>query len=74
MNRYVVIDTETTGYNPYRGNHRVIEIALVEVVDYVITGKQFQTYLNPQGKKSTKGAFKTHQIKDDYLTDKTTIC
>ena len=70
MNRYVVVDTETTGFSPHKGNHRIIEIALVEVVDYVITGKQFQTYLNPQGKKSLKGAFKTHQIKDDSLIDK----
>lgn len=70
MNRYVVIDTETTGFTPHKGDHRIIEIALVEVVDYVITGKQFQTYLNPQGKKSLKGAFKTHQIKDDSLKDK----
>ena len=45
MNRYVVIDTETTGFTPHKGDHRIIEIALVEVVDYVITGKQFQTYL-----------------------------
>jgi DNA polymerase-3 subunit epsilon len=70
MNRYVVVDTETTGLDPYCGNHRVIEIALVEVVDNVITGKQYQTYLNPQGRKSTKGAFRVHQIKDDFLKNK----
>lgn len=73
MSRYVVIDTETTGLDPYRGNHRIIEIALIEVIDYVVTGKQFQTYLNPQGRKSTKKAFQVHKIPDESLVDKPTF-
>jgi DNA polymerase III epsilon subunit len=73
MNRYVVIDTETTGLDPFRGNHRIIEIALIEVVDYVITGKKLQTYLNPQNKKSTKKAFEIHRIADDSLINKPTF-
>jgi DNA polymerase III epsilon subunit-like protein len=59
----MVIDTETTGLDPYRGNHRIIETALVEIVDYVITGKQFQTYLNPQGKKVIKVLLESTKLK-----------
>ena len=70
MIRQIVIDTETTGYDPHTGKHRVIEVALVEVIDNVITGKSFQTYLCPQNKRSTKGAFNIHHIKDSFLTDK----
>jgi DNA polymerase-3 subunit epsilon len=59
----MVIDTETNGLDPYRGNHRIIETALVEIVDYVITGKQFQTYLNPQGKKVIKVLLESTKLK-----------
>jgi len=70
MVRQIVIDTETTGLSPLEGKHRVIEVALVEVIDNVITGNTFQTYLCPQGKRSTKPAFRIHQIKDELLVDK----
>jgi DNA polymerase III epsilon subunit len=42
--RYVVVDTETTGLQA--GVDRVVEIALVEIVDGVI-GERFQSYLKP---------------------------
>lgn len=42
--RYVVVDTETTGLQA--GVDRVIELALVEIVDGIV-GESFQTYLNP---------------------------
>ena len=70
MARQVAIDTETTGKSPYKGRHRVIEIALVEIVNGELTGKYYQTYLNPQGRKNTSNALKTHHIKDSFLTDK----
>ena len=70
MVRQIVIDTETTGFSPHSGKHRIIEVALVEVIDNVITGNTFQTYLCPQNKRSNKGAFKVHHIKDSFLIDK----
>lgn len=70
MTRFVVIDTETTGLDPFKGNHRVIELSAVEVIDGKITANKFSTYLNPQGKKSTTGALKVHQIPDEHLIDK----
>lgn len=70
MKRQVVIDTETTGLDPSRGSHRVIEIALVEVIDNKITGKTYQSYFNPQNRKNTKKAFLLHKLKDSFLLDK----
>lgn len=70
MIRQIVIDTETTGLDPLTGKHRVIEIALVEVIDNIVTGNSFQSYFCPEGKRSLKPAFRIHQIKDDFLVDK----
>lgn len=46
MARHIVLDTETTGLDPRTG-HRLIEIACVEVVDYMPTGKSFHEYVHP---------------------------
>ncbi len=36
--REIILDTETTGLRPSEG-HKVIEIAAIEVVDFIPTGK-----------------------------------
>ena len=41
--RQVVLDTETTGLRPSEG-HRVIEIAAIEIIDYLPTGKTCLLY------------------------------
>jgi DNA polymerase-3 subunit epsilon len=46
MARHIVLDTETTGLDPNTG-HRLIEIACVEVVDYIPTGREFHQYVHP---------------------------
>lgn len=46
MARHIVLDTETTGLDP-RSGHRLIEIACVEVVDFMPTGKSFHRYIHP---------------------------
>jgi DNA polymerase-3 subunit epsilon len=46
MARHIVLDTETTGLDPKSG-HRLIEIACVEVVDYIPTGREFHQYVHP---------------------------
>jgi DNA polymerase-3 subunit epsilon len=67
MSRIVVIDTETTGLD-YLGGHRVIEIAAIEIVDGVISrDKYFQSYLNPEGKKSAPKALKVHGLETEFL-------
>ena len=75
----VVLDTETTGISVQEG-HRVVEIACVELENFVPTGKKFHSYLNPE-KEVSEQAFKIHgftniflskhkkffEIKDDFL-------
>ncbi|HET9159385.1 MAG TPA: DNA polymerase III subunit epsilon [Caulobacteraceae bacterium] len=46
MAREIILDTETTGLDPKTG-HRVIEIACVELEDFVPTGKTFHRYIHP---------------------------
>ncbi|MFA0441387.1 hypothetical protein BCU70_10260 [Vibrio sp. 10N.286.49.C2] len=73
MDRVVVIDTETTGLSPTEGGHRVINIAAVEIVDGVITGKVFHAFINPEGKKSHSKAFKVHKLTDEFLSKQPTF-
>ena len=47
MAREIVLDTETTGLDPRQG-HRVIEIACVELRDYLPTGRHFHCYIDPE--------------------------
>jgi DNA polymerase-3 subunit epsilon len=47
MTREIVLDTETTGLSPRYG-HRVIEIACVEIEDFVPTGRNFHAYVHPE--------------------------
>lgn len=73
--RFIALDTETTGMN-FRGsvckNHRIIEIACIEIVDGYITGKTFHSFFNPARKVCPK-AQKIHGITDKYLVGKPTF-
>lgn len=73
MSRIVVIDTETTGLDPYVGNNRIIELAAIEILDGEISGNSFHSFINPEGKESNRKAFEVHQIRDEFLIDKDTF-
>ncbi|MBU2865199.1 DNA polymerase III subunit epsilon [Reinekea forsetii] len=45
--RQVVLDTETTGLNPKKGD-RILEVGCVEVIDRKITGKTFHHIIDPE--------------------------
>lgn len=47
MPREVVLDTETTGLDPESG-HRLIEIACVELDDFIPTGRSFHRLIDPE--------------------------
>ena len=66
--RQVVLDTETTGLRPSEG-HRVIEIAAIEIMDYLPTGKTYQQYINPQ-RDVPEPSFKVHGLSYEFLKDK----
>jgi DNA polymerase-3 subunit epsilon len=46
MAREIVLDTETTGFEPSMG-HRMVEIACLEIDDFVPTGRSFHAYIDP---------------------------
>jgi DNA polymerase-3 subunit epsilon len=69
--REVVIDTETTGLEPSKG-HKIVEIAAVEIVGRVRTGKYFHRYVNPN-RDMPDEAFRVHGISADFLKDKPTF-
>lgn len=51
MKRQVALDTETTGRandGTTTGDHRIIEIGCVEIVDRKLTGRELQIYLDPE--------------------------
>ena len=66
--RQIVLDTETTGLEVRQG-HRLVEIACVEMVERRLTGRYYQTYLNP-GRSMDEGARQVTGIEDEFLLDK----
>lgn len=66
--RALFYDTETTGFDPDDGD-RMIEIAIVEVVDGQKTGKFIHCYFNPEGKE-VGDSIDVHGLSDDFLLDK----
>ena len=65
--RQVVLDTETTGLD-IANDHRIIEIAGVELVNRKLTKNSYQVYLNPE--RAVGPSFKIHGLSDDFLSDK----
>ncbi|PZP86213.1 MAG: DNA polymerase III subunit epsilon [Azospirillum brasilense] len=66
--REIVLDTETTGLDPFSG-HRVVEIGCVELINHVRTGNHFHTYLNPQ-RSMPREAENVHGLSEEFLKDK----
>ncbi|MBX7145793.1 MAG: DNA polymerase III subunit epsilon [Alphaproteobacteria bacterium] len=66
--REIVLDTETTGLNPKNGD-RIIEIACVELINHVPTGKHWHSYINPERSVSAE-ATAVHGISSEFLLDK----
>ena len=66
--REIVMDTETTGLDPYEG-HRLVEIGGVELWNHVPTGRVYHQYINPQ-RDMPKEAFDVHGISEEFLADK----
>jgi len=66
--REIILDTETTGLDPATGD-RLVEIACVEVLNYIPTGDYYHTYLDPE-RDVPEGAFKVHGLSTDFLKGK----
>jgi DNA polymerase-3 subunit epsilon len=68
MMRELVLDTETTGFEPSEG-HRIVEIGIVELHNHVQTGRTWHKYFNPERPMPAE-AFAVHGLGDDFLADK----
>ena len=66
--RVVCFDTETTGLS-FKDGDRVVEIACVEVIDLMPTGKTWHTYINPD-RDMPMQSFEIHGLSSEFLTDK----
>lgn len=66
--REIVLDTETTGFDPESGD-RIVEIGGVELHNHVATGNTYHQYINPE-RDMPQEAFEVHGLGDDFLRDK----
>ncbi|SFU13721.1 DNA polymerase III subunit epsilon [Sedimentitalea nanhaiensis] len=66
--REIVLDTETTGFDPESGD-RIVEIGAVELMNHVATGRTYHQYINPE-RSMPQEAFEVHGLGDDFLRDK----
>lgn len=65
--REIVLDTETTGFEPAEG-HRIVEIGAVELHNHMPTGRTYHQYLNPE-RDMPEEAFGVHGIGPDILVN-----
>ncbi len=63
--RHLILDTETTGLDPRQG-HRIIEVAVIEVVDRRATGRTLHHRLDPE-REIDAGASEVHGLTWDDL-------
>ncbi|PUB17184.1 DNA polymerase III subunit epsilon [Yoonia sediminilitoris] len=66
--REIVLDTETTGFEPLEGD-RIVEIGAVELMGHVPTGRTYHQYINPK-RSMPQEAFAVHGLGDEFLADK----
>jgi DNA polymerase-3 subunit epsilon len=63
--REIVLDTETTGFDPETGD-RIVEIGAIELHNHMPTGRTFHEYINPE-RGMPDEAFGVHGIGPDLL-------
>ena len=66
--REIVLDTETTGFDPATGD-RIVEIGAVELMNHLPTGRTYHQYINPE-RLMPREAFEVHGLGDEFLSDK----
>lgn len=69
--RQLLLDTETTGFEPKEG-HRIIEFAALEMIDRKLTGKSLHLYFNPE-RDIPEAATNVHGIKLEDVAHEATF-
>ena len=68
MPREIVLETETTGFEPHLG-HRLVEIAALEIEDFLPTGRSFHAYIDPE-RDMPPEAERVHGLSAEFLKGK----
>jgi DNA polymerase-3 subunit epsilon len=66
--RQIILDTETTGFDPLSGD-RIIEIGAVEMVKRRLTNHNYHQYIQPE-REVPQDAIDVHGITNEFLADK----
>jgi DNA polymerase-3 subunit epsilon len=66
--REIVLDTETTGLDPFQGD-RLVEVGCVELVNRIPSGLTFHQYFYPERGMPAE-ALAIHGLTDEFLKDK----
>lgn len=66
--REIILDTETTGFDPREGD-RLVEVAAIEMVEKVLTGRHFHAYFNPD-RDMPAVAEAVHGLSSEFLATK----
>ena len=66
--REIVLDTETTGLDPLRGD-RLVEVGCIELFNRMPTGQSFHRYMNPERDMPAE-AFAVHGLSTEFLASK----
>ncbi len=69
--REIVLDTETTGMDPVKGD-KLVEIGCVELLNHIPTGKHYHVYINPE-REIPPEATAVHGITNEFVKDKPTF-
>ncbi len=62
--RVVIFDTETTGLG---AEHEIVEIAMIETIEGIKTGRYLHFFINPDG-ENTKKAYEIHRLTKESLS------
>lgn len=65
--RQVILDTETTGLYPKKGD-RIVEVGCVEMIDRKLTGRHLHFYINPE-RDIPEEVVKVHGIDNEKVKD-----
>ena len=66
--REIVLDTETTAFEPSEGD-RIVEIGAVELFNHLPTGRTYHQYINPE-RNMPEAAFNVHGLSEEFLSTK----
>lgn len=69
--RQIVLDTETTGFDPKNGD-KIIEIGAIELYKRKLTENNYHQYIQPE-RDVPMDAIKVHGITNEFLIDKPTF-